>query len=68
MPHGTLQSPLGVPGLHLVVGMLPHMGTRVQGERTAHRHLVLHRDLGRKGGLKKCKHLMISVGFGGQWS
>ena len=36
------------------------MGASVQGERTAHRHVELHRDLGRKGGLGKSKHLMIS--------
>ena len=36
------------------------MGASIQGERTAHRRMELHRDLGRKGGLGKSKHLMIS--------
>ena len=43
------------------------MGARVQGERTAHRHEVLHRDLGRKGALGKSKRLMISVWFVNIW-
>jgi len=33
--------------------MLPNMGASVQGERTAHRHAVLHRDLGGKEGWRK---------------
>ena len=37
------------------------MSARVQGERTAHRHVELHRDLGRKGGLEKSKRLRISI-------
>ena len=37
------------------------MGASVQGERPAHRHVELHRDLGRKGGLEKSRHLMISI-------
>ena len=37
------------------------MCVRVQGERTAHRHVELHRDLGRKWGLGKSKCLRISV-------
>ena len=41
----------------------PSMGVRVQGERTAHRHMELHRDMGRKGGLGKSKSLRISVCF-----
>ena len=41
------------------------MGVSVQGERPAHRHVELHRDLGRKGGLEKSRHLMIS--FFGLW-
>ena len=45
--------------------MLPNMGVRVQGERPAHRHMMLHGDLGREGGLEKSKRLMISVCFGG---
>ena len=36
------------------------MGARVQGERTAHRRVELHRDLGKKGGLEKSKCLRIS--------
>ena len=51
-----------------LVGMLPNMGVRVQGERTAPRHVVLHRDLGKKGGLGKSKSLRISVCFLGVWS
>ena len=43
------------------VGMLQNMGASVQGERRAHSHVVLHRDLGRKWGLEKSKHLMISI-------
>ena len=43
------------------------MGACVQGERTAHRHVVLHRDLGRKGALGKSKRLMISVWFVNIW-
>ncbi|MXQ99675.1 hypothetical protein E5288_WYG004716 [Bos mutus] len=30
--------------------MFPSMGASVWGERPAHRHVELHRDLGRKGG------------------
>ena len=45
--------------------MLPSMGARVQHERPAHRHVVLHGDLVREGGLEKSKRLMISVCFGG---
>ena len=37
------------------------MGASVQGERPAHRHVELHRDLRRKGGLDKSRHLMISI-------
>ena len=37
------------------------MGARVQGERTAHRRVELHRDLGRKRGLEKSKCLRISI-------
>ena len=37
------------------------MGARVQGERTAHRRVELHRDLRRKGGLEKSKRLRISI-------
>ena len=47
--------------------MLSNMGASVQGERPAHRHVVLHRDLGRKGGLGKSKHLMVSVWFVNIW-
>ena len=43
--------------------MLPSLGVRVQGERAAHGHVELHRDLGRKGGLGKIKSLRISVCF-----
>ena len=43
-----------------LVGMLPSMGARVQGERPAHRHAELRRDLGRKG-VGKSKRLMVSV-------
>ena len=39
------------------------MGVSVQGERTAHGRVELHRDLGRKGGLEKGKRLMVSVWF-----
>ena len=46
-----------------LVGSLPSLGASVWGERTAHRHGVLHRDLGRKGGLGKSKCLRISVWF-----
>ena len=46
-----------------LVGMLLNLGVNVQGERTAHRRVELHRDLGRKGGLGKSKRLMISVWF-----
>ena len=48
-----------------LVGMLPSMGAHVQGERPAHRHVVLHGDLGREGGLEKSKHRMISGCFWG---
>ena len=48
--------------------MLPSMGARVQGERPAHRRVVLHEDLGREGGLEKSKRLMNSGCFGGWWS
>ena len=41
--------------------MLASTGVCVQGERTAHRHVELHRDLGRKGGLGKSKRLRISI-------
>ena len=41
----------------------PSMSVRVQGERTAHRCVELHRDLARKGGLGKSKSLRISVCF-----
>ena len=44
-----------------LVGMLSNVGARVQGERPAHRHVELHRDLGRKGGLEKSKRLRISI-------
>jgi len=37
----------------------------VQGERTAHRHVELHRDLGKKGGLEKSKSQDFSLVFGG---
>ena len=37
------------------------MGARVQSERPAHRRVELHRDLGRKGGLGKSRHLRISI-------
>ena len=37
------------------------MGASVQSERPAHRHVELHRDLGRKGVLGKSKNLMISI-------
>ena len=37
------------------------MGVSVWGERPAHRHMVLHRDLGRKGGLGKSIFIMISI-------
>ena len=50
-----------------LIGMLSNMGASVQGERPAHRHVVLHRDLGRKGGLGKSKHLMVSVWFVNIW-
>ena len=46
-----------------LVGMLLNLGGNVQGERTAHRRVELHRDLGRKGGPGKSKRLMISVWF-----
>ena len=39
------------------------MGASVQGERPALRHVELHRDLGKKGGLEKSKSLRISVWF-----
>ena len=53
-----------------LVGMLPIMGVSVWGERPAHRHMVLHRDLGRKGGLGKSIFIMISIWvfFGSQIS
>ena len=41
--------------------MLANMGVTVLGERTAHRHVVLHRDLGKKGKMEKSKNLMISI-------
>ena len=69
--HASCRSPIcsgcswSSPSL---VGMLPNVGARVQGERTAHRHVELHRDLGRKGGLEKSKSLRISVCFLGMWS
>ena len=50
-----------------LVGMLPSMGVSVQGERTAHRCVLLHRDLGKKGGLEKSKHLRISVWLVNIW-
>ena len=37
------------------------MGASVQSERPAHRHVELHRDLGRKGGLEESRHLRISI-------
>ena len=37
------------------------MGVSVQDERTAHRHVVLHRDLGKKGQMEKSKNLIISI-------
>ena len=37
------------------------MGVTVLGERTAHRHVVLHRDLGKKGQMEKSKNLIISI-------
>jgi len=43
--------------------MLSSLDVRVQGERAAHRHVVLHRDLGRKRGLEKKKHFIISIWF-----
>ena len=46
------------------VGMPPNVGASVHGERPAHRCVVLHRALGKKGGLGKSKHLRISVCFG----
>ena len=44
-----------------LLGKLPNVGARVQGERTAHRRMELHRDLRRKGGLEKSKRLRISI-------
>ena len=44
------------------------MGARVQGERTAHRHMLIHRDLGRKGELGESKRLRISVRFVNIWA
>jgi len=43
--------------------MFSSLGVRGQGERAAHGHVVLHRDLGRKGGLEKKKHFIISIWF-----
>ena len=37
------------------------MGASVQGERPAHRHAELHRDVGRKGGSEESVSIMISV-------
>ena len=53
-----------------LVGMLANMGARVQGERPAHRHAELHRDVGRKGGSEESISIMISVWvfFGSQIS
>ena len=45
----------------------PKHGCGVQGERTAHRHVVLHWDLGRKGRLEKRKCFMSSVWFVNIW-
>ena len=42
-------------------------GCECSGERTAHRCVLLHRDLGKKGGLEKSKHLRISVWFVNIW-
>ena len=44
-----------------LVGMLSNVGASIQGERTAHRHVVLHRDLGKKEKIEKSKNLMISI-------
>ena len=41
--------------------MLPSLGASVWGERPAHRHVEIHRDLGRKGGLGKSVFIMISI-------
>ena len=41
--------------------MLANMGVSVHDERTAHRHVVLHRDLGKKGQMEKSKNLIISI-------
>ena len=53
-----------------LVGMLANMGVSVQGERPAHRHVVIHRDLGRKGGSEESISIIISVWvfFGSQIS
>ena len=37
------------------------MGVSVQDERTAHRHVVLHRYLGKKEKMEKSKNFMISI-------
>ena len=46
------------------------MGVSVQGERPAHRHAELHRDVGRKGGSEESVSIIISVWvfFGSQIS
>ena len=46
------------------------MGASVQGERTTHRRMELHRDVGRKGGSEESVSIMISVWvfFGSQIS
>ena len=46
-----------------LVGMLLNLGGNVQGERTAHRCVELHRDLGRKGGPGKASVLWFQFGF-----
>ena len=64
--HASCRSPVCSgcfwPSLSLV-GMLPNMGVSVQGERTAHRHVVLHRDLGKKGKLEKSKQASYDFNF-----
>ena len=53
-----------------LVGRLANMGVSVQGERPAHRHAELHRDVGRKGGSEESVSIIISVWvfFGSQIS
>ena len=67
MPHAALPVCSGYfwPSPCLV-GMLPNMGVSVQSERTAHRHVVFHRDLRRKGRLELASILWFQFGFLGR--